>query len=87
MVNRVGVFARIDQSLNWLGMEGRRMLRLAARAIALIAASGRQRVHEDQPAGVTSRRRVVAPHFDFRLAAMRAGHVIRERSLQIKRRH
>jgi hypothetical protein len=59
----------------------------ALRAIALIDADCRQGMIEGLTAGMTMRRRVMAPHFDFRLAAVRAGHVIWERSLQIRRRH
>lgn len=56
-------------------------------AIALIAAYPQQGVRESLSAGMALRCRVIAPHFDFRLAAVRAWHVIRERPLQIRRRH
>jgi len=68
-------------------MEGRRMSSVALGAIALIAAGRWQHVHKGLPAGVTQCRRVVAPHFDFRLATMRARHVIRKGSLQLRRHH
>ena len=57
------------------------MPRLTPDTIATIAALNRQWVGKGLPAGMTLCRRVVAPHFDFRLAAERTSHVIRKRSL------
>lgn len=68
-------------------MEGRWMSSVAVGAIALIAADDGQRVGKGLLAGMTTCRRVIAPHFDFRLAAVRTSHVIGKGSLQIRRRH
>jgi hypothetical protein len=68
-------------------MAGRRQPRRALHVIALPDANGRQGMIEGLTAGMTMRRRVMAPHFDFRLAAVRASHVIWEGSLQVRRRH
>jgi hypothetical protein len=53
MVNRVLAFSRIAQSLNWMGMADRWMLRFTVCAIALITADRRQCMHEVLPARVT----------------------------------
>jgi hypothetical protein len=70
-----------------MGMQGRFTGAGAQLVIANALALFGNRMTKGMPAGVTGHRQFVAPYFDFRLAALRAGHVIGKWLSHVNVRH